>query len=168
MNQANQQAQTGLDHEALVIGATRAMEEGARPVKLTKKAQIIAAYESGMTDIAQIVRRIGVRPSYVGQVLQAAGLIKGYYDLFSSNSDPAQEMNIYARFFHDVLHYKTVEEARESVQKIDRLYNYFRRLNDHAGQHHAEIVALTGKNRARSGRKYAQSQIFREWLVSHG
>jgi len=66
-----------------------------------------------------------------------------------------------------VLSFKTVESARESVQKIDRLYNYFERLGDRAGQQQAIVLALTGKNRARWSGKQEESGIFSEWLAAH-
>ncbi|HEX8494500.1 MAG TPA: hypothetical protein VF658_16770 [Pyrinomonadaceae bacterium] len=130
----------------------------------SKKEQILALYESGMTDIAQIVRRVAARPSYVAQVLQGAGLISGYFDLYTTT---AREQNVYSRFFRNVLSFKTVEAARESVQKIERLYNYFERLGDRAGQHQAMVLALTGKNRARWSGKQEESEIFSEWLAAH-
>ncbi|MBA3322562.1 MAG: hypothetical protein H0T45_14105 [Pyrinomonadaceae bacterium] len=130
----------------------------------SKKAQIIALYESGTTDIAQIVRRVGARPSYVAQVLQRAGHLTGYFDLYTTT---AREQNIYSRFFRSVLSFKTTEAARESVQKIDRLYNYFERLGDRAGQHQAMVLALTGKNRARWSGKHEEAQVFNEWLAAH-
>lgn len=134
--------------------------EGVR----SKKEQILALYESGMTDIAQIVRRVTARPSYVAQVLQGAGLISGYFDLYTTT---AREQNVYSRFFRNVLSFKTVEASRESVQKIERLYNYFERLGDRAGQHQAMVLALTGKNRARWSGKQEESEIFSEWLAAH-
>jgi hypothetical protein len=130
----------------------------------SKKEQIIALYESGLTDIAQIVRKVSARPSYVAQVLQNAGLMTGYFDLYTTT---AKEQNIYTRFFRNVLSFKTVAASRESVQKIDRLYNYFERLGDRAGQHQAMVLALTGKNRARWSGKQEESQIFSEWLNAH-
>lgn len=130
----------------------------------TKKAQILSLYESGVTDIAQIVRRVMARPSYVAQVLQAAGLITGYFDLYTTT---AREQNVYSRFFRNVLSFKNIEAARESVQKLDRLYNYFERLGDRAGQHQAMVMALTGKNRARWSGKTEESAIFHEWLAAH-
>lgn len=130
----------------------------------SKKEQILALYESGMTDIAQIVRRVAARPSYVAQVLQGAGLITGYFDLYTTT---AREQNVYSRFFRNVLSFKTVEAARESVQKIERLYNYFERLGDRAGQHQAMVLALTGKNRARWSGKQEESEVFSEWLAAH-
>jgi hypothetical protein len=130
----------------------------------SKKEQIIALYESGVTDVAQIVRKVAARPSYVAQVLQNAGLITGYFDLYTTT---AREQNVYTRFFRNVLSFKTVEAARESVKKIDRLYNYFERLGDRAGQHQAMVLALTGKNRARWSGKQEESEIFNEWLAAH-
>ena len=130
----------------------------------SKKDQIVALYESGVTDIAQIVRRVAARPSYVAQVLQNAGFLSGYFDLYTTT---AKEQNIYSRFFRNVLSFKTVEASRESVQKIDRLYNYFERLGDRAGQHQAMVLALTGNNRARWSGKLEESKIFIEWLAAH-
>ena len=130
----------------------------------SKKEQIIAYYRSGVTDIAQIVRRVGARPSYVAQVLQGAGLITGYFDLYTTTT---REQNVYTRFFRNVLSFKTVEAAKESVRRIDRLYNYFERLGDRAGQHQAMVLALTGKNRARWSGKAEEAQIFSEWLAAH-
>jgi hypothetical protein len=130
----------------------------------SKKEQILALYERGMTDIAQIVRRVAARPSYVAQVLQSAGLISGYFDLYTTT---AREQNVYSRFFRNVLSFKTTEAARESVQRIDRLYNYFERLGDRAGQHQAMVLALTGKNRARWSGKQEESEVFSEWLAVH-
>jgi hypothetical protein len=139
-------------------------ESQAETETRSKKDRIIALYESGVTDIAQITRRVGARPSYVAQVLQNAGILKGYFDLYTTT---AREQNIYSRFFRNVLSFKTIEAARESVQKIDRLYNYFERLGDRAGQHQAMVLALTGKNRARWSGKLEESKIFSEWLASH-
>ena len=130
----------------------------------SKKEQIITLYESGVTDIAQIVRKVSARPSYVAQVLQNAGLITGYFDLYTTT---AREQNIYSRFFRNVLSFKTIEAAKESVKQIDRLYNYFERLGDRAGQHQAMVLALTGKNRARWSGKQEEAEVFNEWLAAH-
>ncbi len=131
---------------------------------VSKKDRIIALFESGTTDIAAIVRQVKARPSYVAQVLQNAGMLSGYFDLYTTT---ARDQNVYSRFFRNVLSFKTVEAARESVLKIDRLYNYFERLGDRAGQHQAMVLALTGKNRARWSGKTEEAQIFNEWLAAH-
>ena len=145
---------------------TERADQGALPEikSRSKKEQIIALYENGTTDVAEIVRYLKVRPSYVAQVLQQAGLLTGYFDLYTTT---AREQNVYTRFFRNVLSFKTVEAARQSVEKIDRLYNYFERLGDRAGQHQAMVLALTGKNRARWSGKQAEAAIFNEWLAAH-
>jgi hypothetical protein len=144
------------------LGAAHGIGSGEE-VK-SKKEQIISLYESGVTDIAQIVRKVAARPSYVAQVLQTSGLITGYFDLYTTT---AREQNVYTRFFKNVLDFKTVERSRESVKRIGRLYDYFERLGDRAGQHQAMILALTGKNRARWSGKIEESEVFSEWLNSH-
>ena len=130
----------------------------------TKKEQIVSLFESGTKDIAEIVRRVKARPSYVAQVLQQAGHLDGYFDLYTTTG---REQNVYTRYFRNVLHFRNVEAARESVARTDRLYNYFERLGDRAGQHQAMILALTGKNRARWSGKTEESQIFSDWLAAH-
>jgi hypothetical protein len=130
----------------------------------SKKEQILELYEAGTGDIAEIVRRVKARPSYVAQVLQSAGHLEGYFDLYTTTG---REQNVYTRFFRNVLSFKTVEAARESVQRIDRLYNYFERLGDRAGQHQAMVLALTGKNRARWSGKQEEALVFSEWLAAH-
>lgn len=138
--------------------------EELRDARASKKDHVIALYRAGTTDIAEIVRRTGVRPSYAAQVLQRAGLLTGYFDLYTTTG---REMNVYGRFFRNVLQFKTVEAARASVDKIDKLYNYFERLGDRAGQHQACVIALTGRNRARWSGKAEIAEIFNQWLVTH-
>jgi hypothetical protein len=156
-----------LDAQAPVVEHEETAEAAAHETEAerqTKKERILALYDAGLTDIAQIVRRVGARPSYVAQVLQQAGHLDGYFDLYTTTG---REQNVYSRFFRSVLSFKTVEAARESVQKIERLYNYFERLGDRAGQHQAMVLALTGKNRARWSGKLEEAQIFSEWLAAH-
>jgi len=153
--------------DELVAGGDRAeaTEAAAESVEArSKKERILALYEGGTTDIAEIVRQVAARPSYVAQVLQAAGHLTGYFDLYTTTG---LEQNVYTRFFRNVLQFRTVEAARESVKKIDRLYNYFERLGDRAGQHQAMVLALTGKNRARWSGKHDEAQVFSEWLAAH-
>lgn len=139
----------------------RAARRGKGP---TKKDQVLEAYNSGVTDVLEIARRVGARTSYVAQVLQQAGLLKGYYDLYTST---AAEQNVYSRFFRNILSFKSVEAARESVARIDNLYRFFEEIGDRAGQHQAMVLALTGKNRARWSGKLEEAQIFSDWLAAH-
>ena len=146
------------------VGAAAPKETEESAEHRTKKEQIVSLFESGTKDIAEIVRRVKARPSYVAQVLQQAGHLDGYFDLYTTTG---REQNVYTRYFRNVLHFRNAEAARESVARIDRLYNYFERLGDRAGQHQAMILALTGKNRARWSGKLEESQIFSDWLAAH-
>src|ERR687890_1665581 len=154
--------------EASTTTAERVADDAAQTEETaehhTKKELILGLYEQGTTDIAEIVRRVKARPSYVAQVLQHAGHLDGYFDLYTTTG---REQNVYTRYFRNVLAFRNTEAARESVQRIDRLYNYFERLGDRAGQHQAMVLALTGKNRARWSGKLEESQVFSEWLAAH-
>jgi hypothetical protein len=147
-------------------------ERGERPARrtapkdkgLSKKDQVLEMYKGGVEDVLEIARRVGARTSYVAQVLQQAGLLDGYFDLYTSTG---KEQNIYSRFFRNVLSFKSVEAARESVTRIDSLYRFFEELGDRAGQHHAMVLALMGKNRARWSGKLDEAQVFSDWLAAH-
>src|SRR5919199_1783681 len=98
-------------------------DEGARRTKrVSRKDQIIALYLSGMNEIEDLAIITGARPSYVGSVLQESGLMKSYFDLYTSTAHP---MNVYSKFFAGKLGFKDEEKARESVELIDQLYHQF-------------------------------------------
>jgi len=132
--------------------------------KDSKKSRILELHRSGMTDIGEIARQVKTRPSYVASVLQNAGLIHGYFDLYTTT---ARDQNLYSRQFRNILSFRNVEAARASVEAIARLYSYFDRIGDRAGQHHAEVLALTGRNRARWSGKKEEAQVFEQWLFNH-
>jgi hypothetical protein len=156
-------AEEALERERVDVAQAEAFElEPAE--QRTKKEQIVSLFQSGTKDIAEIVRRVKARPSYVAQVLQQAGHLDGYFDLYTTTG---REQNVYTRYFRNVLHFRNPEAARESVARLDRLYNYFERLGDRAGQHQAMVLALTGKNRARWSGKLEESQVFSDWLAAH-
>ncbi len=151
-----------IDIDALIRGAEAAAAE--KGDARTKKRRILELYDGGMTDVAEIVMTTHVRPSYVGQILrQERGL--AYFDLYTSGSDDGESANVYTRFFKNVLAFKDVAAAQESVLKISRLYDYFGRLGDRAGQHEAMAIALKGLNRARFIKKFSEAEVFFEFLV---
>ena len=135
-----------------------------RVVKDSKKLKILELFSAGTKDILSLARTVKTRPSYVASVLQGAGLIQGYFDLYTTT---ARDQNTYSRHFRNVLSFKTVEAARDSIERIANLYNYFERIGDRAGQHHAEVLALTGRNRARWSGKTAEARVFEQWLFNH-
>jgi hypothetical protein len=145
--------------------ANRAEEYGLRHQerRTSKKDQIISLFTSGIVNVEELAMITGSRPSYVASVLQAAGLMSGYFDLYTPT---AHSMNVYSRFFAGRLGYKDEARARESIELIDRYYHQFELVGDRAGQHHALLMAMTMFNRARWTGKAAEAQIFRQWLIS--
>lgn len=135
-----------------------------RPQRVTKKQQIISLYLSGVADIEDLAMMTNARASYVGKVLQDAGLIHGYFDLYTSTTHP---MNVYSRLFAGRLGFKDEATARHSIAVLDQLYEQFARANDHAGQHHALAMALVMFNRARWTGKTPEADLFRQWLIAH-
>ena len=131
--------------------------------KPSRKEQIISLFLSGMGEIEDIAVITGARPSYVASVLQEAGLHSGYFDLYTSTSQP---QNVYSKFFAGKLGFKDVETAAESVALIDRLYRQFEFAGDRAGQHHALAMALTMFDRARWTGKGREAGVFLNWLTA--
>ena len=131
--------------------------------KPTRKDQIISLFLSGMGEIEDIAVITGARPSYVASVLQEAGLHQGYFDLYTSTSNP---MNVYSKFFAGKLGFRDEAAARESVELIDRLYRQFELAGDRAGQHHALTMALTMFDRARWTGKGREAGVFLNWLTA--
>ena len=131
--------------------------------KPSRKDQIISLFLSGMGEIEDIAVITGARPSYVASVLQEAGLHSGYFDLYTSTSQP---QNIYSKFFAGKLGFRDEETAHESVEMIDRLYRQFEFAGDRAGQHHALTMALTMFDRARWTGKGREAEVFLHWLMA--
>jgi hypothetical protein len=141
-------------------GAARPRRSAGKP---SRKDQIISLFLSGMGEIEDIAVITGARASYVGSVLQEAGLHQGYFDLYTSTAHP---QNIYSKFFAGKLGFKDVETASESVTLIDRLYRQFEFAGDRAGQHHALQMALTMFDRARWTGKGREAGVFLNWLTA--
>ncbi|HEX8070711.1 MAG TPA: hypothetical protein VF546_12215 [Pyrinomonadaceae bacterium] len=135
----------------------------ARAARASKKDQILALFMSGINEVEDLAMITGARPSYVGSVLQEAGLKTGYFDLYTSTAHP---MNVYSKFFANRLGFRDEAAARESVEIIDRLYRQFEFAGDRAGQHHALTMALTMFDRARWTSKGREADIFRQWLTA--
>jgi hypothetical protein len=131
--------------------------------KVSRKDQIIALYLSGMDEIEDLALITGARPSYVGSTLQESGLVKDYFDLYTSTSHP---MNVYSKFFAGKLGFKDEETAQQSIELIGKLYSQFEYAQDRAGQHHALSMALMMFDRARWTGKGREADIFRQWLLA--
>lgn len=140
---------------------SNANEQRAR--RVSKKDQILALFMSGINEVEDLAMITGSRPSYVGSTLQESGLMKGYFDLYTSTAHP---MNVYSKFFANKLGFKDIEAARESIEIIDRLYRQFEFAKDRAGQHHALSMALVMFDRARWTGKGVEADVFRHWLMA--
>lgn len=127
----------------------------------SRKDQIIALFLSGMGEVEDIAIITSARPSYVATVLREAGLVSGYFDLYTSTAHP---MNVYSKFFANKLGFKDAETAQESIKLIDLLHRQFELAGDRAGQHHALLMALTMFDRARFTGKVREAEMFRSWL----
>lgn len=135
-----------------------------RVARVTKKDQIVELFRSGMTSVAQIAKVTEASQSYVGSVLQDAGLMTGYFDLYTTTANP---MNVYSKRFVNKLGFRNEETARRSVAELNEAYQQFDRERDRAGQHHALEMALVMFDRARWTGKRREAEIFRDWLVKH-
>ncbi len=132
--------------------------------RVTKKQQIIALYLSGNKDVEDLAKITNSRASYVSTVLQNAGLIHGYFDLYTSTGYP---MNLYSKLFAGKLGFKNEATARRSVAILDRVYRRFTKTGDRPGQHHALYLALVMFDRARWTGRGREAELFRRWLMAH-
>lgn len=129
---------------------------------MTKKDLALSMHASGRS-VEDIAVALNCSPSYVANVLAAAGKPSEYSDLYTSSA----VQNAYARMFNGVLRFKSVEAARASVERIDALFHQFAEERDRRGQHQAQLMALIGKNRAEGIGKTAEAKVFLDWLLSH-
>src|ERR1051326_9038600 len=111
--------------------------------RLTKKTLALSLHQAGRS-VEEIARALETHPSYVANILAAAGKSSEYSDLYTSTVAQSG----YAQQFRGVLRFKDIESAEESVRKIDALYHEFERRLDRRGQPQAQLTALIGKNRA--------------------
>lgn len=148
--------------ETIQVPAAAPPPTARRQQRPSKKRQIINHYQAGMTRVGDIARAVHSPASYVARVLTEAGLLSGYFDLYTTS---AETMNLYSFFSRGIVRFKTVAAARASIQRIDRLYRDYAERGDRAGQHHAEMMALVGLNRARSCGKREEAKVFAQWLI---
>jgi hypothetical protein len=132
--------------------------------KTSKKSQILELWQAGQRDIRHLALDLDTTPSYVASVLQAAHLIEGYHDLYTSSRIP---LNIYSEELTERLGYKDLESTRRSVERLEEAYHGLGEMKDRAGQHHFMALALTMYNRARFSGKLEEANLYREWLLKH-
>jgi cytochrome P450 len=129
---------------------------------MTKKSLALFLHEAGYP-VEAIAQALDTSPSYIANVVAAAGGTPDYHDLYVSTA----ALSGYAKQFQGVLRFKDLEAARKSVQRIDEMYRAFMQQGDRRGQHQAQLLALIGKNRAEGIGKYEEAQVFADWLRAH-
>lgn len=142
--------------------STRSLTRNSSSRCPSKKDQIVALYEAGITDVREISELTDAKPSYIAGVLQTQRKLPQYFDLYTSTQ---KMMNCYSTLFAGKLHFKDEQSARESVALIDGHYRAFAEAKDRAGQHHALMMALVMMNRARWTGKHAEAEHFRRWIL---
>lgn len=130
--------------------------------RITKKDLALSLHAAGRS-VEEIARALETPPTYVANVLAGAGRSPDYTDLYVSSA----AQNGHARRFRGVLRFRDLQTARESVRRIDEMYHQFEADGDRRGQHQAQLIALTGKNRAEGIGKYEEAQLFADWLTEH-
>src|SRR5437016_2368169 len=111
--------------------------------RMSKRQLSQELYEQGLR-VDAIAELLDTDPAYVANSLIAAGHAPAYVDLYTHTGP----QNRYAGMLAGVLRFKDLAAARESVARIDALYHRFEEARDRRGQHQAQLLALTGKNRA--------------------
>jgi hypothetical protein len=122
--------------------------------RITKKSLALSLHAAGST-VEEIAQALDTSPSYIANVLAAAGKTPDYQDLYVSTA----ALSGYAKQLQGVLRFKDVEAARQSVQRIDQMYRAFEQQRDRRGQHQAQLLALIGKNRAEGIGKYDERRF---------
>ena len=126
---------------------------------LQKKNLIIAMHNSGRT-VQEIAKALHCMPRNVLDALENAGIS---IESYSENT----KQNDYGARFSGILRFKTLESAKDSVAKIDRLFHEYAVAKDRRGQHQAQLIALIAKNRAEGIEKWEVAKLFAEWLIEH-
>lgn len=129
--------------------------------RMTKKELAVGMHEKGLR-VEAIAELLQTDPSYVANALIEHGCAPEYVDLYTSTGP----QNRYASRLAGVLRFKNLDLARESVARIEAIYQEFLAVRDRRGMHQCEVLALTGKNRAEGIGKWQEAQVFADWLAA--
>src|SRR5688572_11533816 len=102
--------------------------------RITKKDLALSLHAAGRS-VEEIARALETHPSYIANVLAAAGKSPDYTDLYVNTA----AQNSYARMFQGILRFRDLNAARESVERIDNMFNHFARQSDRRGMHQAQL-----------------------------
>lgn len=137
------------------------MSKNSAKQRVTKKMLAVEMYQKGMNVIV-IAELLRTEPSYVANALIERGYAPSYADLYTSTGP----QNEYATLFKGLggLRFKNPEAARQSVARIETLYQRFKEAHDRRGIHQCQLMALVGKNRASGVGKRIEAKLFSDWL----
>ncbi|HND09333.1 MAG TPA: hypothetical protein PKI49_12345 [Pseudomonadota bacterium] len=128
--------------------------------RLTKKQLSVSMYDRGMNVVA-IAKLLRCEPSYVANALIDQGRVPAYVDLYTSTGPQNED----AKELEGVLKFTDAASARDSVAKIEKLWQRFSAERNRRGMHQCEVVALIGRNRAIGIGKHVEAQVFADWLL---
>src|SRR5436305_13398815 len=111
--------------------------------RITKKDLAVGMYEKGLR-VEAIAELLHSDPSYIANALIERGHAPNYVDLYTSTGP----QNRYAAMMAGALRFRNLQAARESVAKINDLYEGFEAVRDRRGMHQCQVLALIRKNRA--------------------
>ncbi|MBL9007759.1 MAG: hypothetical protein JNJ46_26110 [Myxococcales bacterium] len=137
------------------------MTKNSAKQRVTKKMLAVEMYQKGM-NILVIAELLRTEPSYVANALIERGYAPSYADLYTSTGP----QNEYATLFKGLggLRFKNLDSTRQSVARIEALYQRFKEASDRRGMHQCQVMALVGKNRASGIGKRAEAKLFSDWL----
>ena len=130
--------------------------------RMSKRQLAQDLYKQGLR-VDTIAKVLETDPAYVANSLIETGQAPAYVDLYTHTGP----QNRYAQMLAGVLRFKNLEAAQESVARIDEIYHRFEESRDRRGQHQAQLLALTGKNRAEGLGKREEARLFADWLIEH-
>jgi hypothetical protein len=129
---------------------------------LTKKALAVGMYQKGLR-VEAIAELLQSDPSYIANALIEQGYAPDYVDLYTSTGP----QNRYAATLAGALRFRDLAAAKASVRRINELYEGYAAARDRRGMHQCQVLALIGKNRAEGIGKWAEAQLFADWLGAH-
>src|SRR5437868_15470656 len=111
--------------------------------RMTKKELAVGMWEKGLR-VETIAELLHTDASYVANALIGRGHAPNYVDLYTSTGP----QNRYAAMMAGILRFKDLSAARDSVKRLNALYEGFEAVRDRRGMHQCQVLALTGFNRA--------------------
>ncbi len=85
---------------------------------------------------------------------------KGRVDIFRN----VQNVEKYTKEFKGLPNLKNIQTARQTIKKLDQLYNKFKKAKDKNGVLHCILIAEIAENQTSRKGKITQMNLFSEWL----